>query len=311
MFGRPTPPQKSGARRALIREKCPDSSAVAWLDRQRCNGAVPSLLIVVAFWLAASAILMMREDVLPYRPGQTVRNNLFARVDFSLADDGVREKKRQQARADAPRVYRSTAAAGPDDGRPPPDGWQPLEDRLRGLPDAVAGLSLDQLPPDLKDVLDSGSLTALQSYARPVNRHIWAEWVAQYLAEIRGADWTILPADQRAADIRSGHDLVLLGDPRLTGAAAADRTVEPGQHRPVAARCGPDRPPGGNGRHAVPVDPPPTRADAHPPGRPTDLYRGRGPDAAGGQPGRRLGVGLGRSGQLRQGRADRPQRRDP
>ena len=205
----------------------PDSSAAAWIDRQRCNGAVPSLLLVVAFWLAASAILMMREDVLPYRPGQTVRNNLFARVDFALADDGVREKKRQQARADAPRVYRATAAATPDDGKAPPDVWQPLEDRLRALPDAVAGLAFDQLPPDLKDSLDSGSLTALQSYARPVNRHIWAEWVAQYLAEIRGADWTILPAEQRAADVRSGHNLVLLGDPRLPGAAAADRTTDP------------------------------------------------------------------------------------
>ncbi len=146
MFGSTPPPQKSSARRALIRESRPDTTA-AWWDRQRCNGVFPSIAIAAAFWLLASAILMLREDVLPYRPGQAVRSDVLSRVDFDYADDGVREKRRQQARNETPRVYRSTAPADrPDDGRPAPDAWQPLENRLRSLPDAVAGLTLDQLP---------------------------------------------------------------------------------------------------------------------------------------------------------------------
>ncbi len=232
MFGSTPPPQKSSARRALIREGRPDTTA-QWWDRQRCNGVFPSLAIAAGFWVLATTILMLREDVLPYRPGQNVRSDVFARVDFSYADDGVREHLRQQARRDAPRVYRSTSAADrPDDGQPAPDVWQPLDARLHGLPDAVAGLTLAQLPDDLRPDLDYGSLTALQQYARPANRTIWNDAVNLYLRDLRRNHWVILPADQRAQELALNHGISLLADPKSVpeapaGPAGADRIVDP------------------------------------------------------------------------------------
>ncbi len=241
MFGSSTPPQKSGARRALIRESRPDTSA-AWWDRQRCNGVFPSVGLAALFWIAATAILMLREDVVPYRPGQSVQWDVFARVDFAYADEAVLELARQQARTETPRVYRSTAPADrPEDGRPPPDVWQPLQDKLRSLPDAVAGLTFDQLPPDLRQVMNNGALTAIQQSSGRVNHRSWDAWVDQYVAEIRRSSPVLLPADQRSADLR--RTITLLADPRAaadaakadgTGTAAAvDRTIDVASTVPV------------------------------------------------------------------------------
>ena len=229
MFGSTTPPQKSCARRALIRGNRPDTSA-AWWDRQRCNGVFPSIGIAAVFWLAATAILMLREDVLPYRPWQAVRSDVNSRVDFAFADDGVRDERRQQARAETPRVYRSTAPAEHPDQPAAGDVWQPLQDRLRALPDTVAKLTLDQLPADLRPAIDNGALTYLQ-FTNKSRRPVWNEAVDHYLAGLRAADWVILPADQRAEE--QHHPIMLLADARAAadakatgGAAVLDRTID-------------------------------------------------------------------------------------
>ena len=227
MFGNPTPPPKSGARRALIRENRPDTSA-QWWDRQRCNGVFPSIGIAAVFWLLATAILMLRQDVLPYRPGQAIRSDVNSRVDFDFPDDGVRVAKQHAVRAETPRVYRPAAAApGPvaDDGRAAADPWQPLHEQLRGLPEAVARLSLDQLPPDLQRVLDNASLTALQQVNTDSARRAWAGAVDRYVAELRRPGWVALPAEQRATELRLGHGIVLQG--ANGGGGGGDRTVDP------------------------------------------------------------------------------------
>ena len=254
MFGSNTPPQKSSARRALIREKCPDTSATAWLGRQRCNGALPSVAIAAVFWLFATAILMLREDVLPYRPGQSVRSDVISRVDFAVPDDGVRDLKRHQARAETPRVYRAVPLPDRgDDGRPTGDLWQPLQDRLLSLPAAVAGLTFDQLPPDLqRTVADNSSLTALQQVVGEKARRAWAESVDRYAADLRQAGSVVLPAEERATELRLGHGIVLEADgrvapavaekPAAAGAApsAVDRTIDPALLATVTLASPPD-----------------------------------------------------------------------
>ena len=217
MFGSHTQHHKSSARRTLIREKCPDTSATAWLGRQRSNGVLASVAIAAVFWLAATAILMLREDVLPYRPGQSVRSDVISRVDFAVPDDGVRDLKRHQARAETPRVYRAVPPPdGGDDGGPAADVWQPLQDRLLSLPAAVAGLTFDQLPPDLRrTVADNSSLTALQQVVGEKARRAWAESVDRYVADLRQAGSVVLPADQRTAELRLGHGIVLQPDGRV------------------------------------------------------------------------------------------------
>ena len=99
--------QKSTTRRAAIREKCPDSPAASW-NKFKGSGAPVSILIAAGFFLGAVAILMLREQVLPYRPGQTVSYDIISRADFTFQEKGLLAQKQIEARERAPRVYRST-----------------------------------------------------------------------------------------------------------------------------------------------------------------------------------------------------------
>jgi len=74
-------PQKSSVRRLAIRENRPDTSAI-WFKELQCNGTFPSLAIAAVFWILASAILMLRQDVLPYRPGQSARYDIITPGEF-------------------------------------------------------------------------------------------------------------------------------------------------------------------------------------------------------------------------------------
>jgi hypothetical protein len=73
---------KSRSRRAEIRKNRPDA---AWLDWEqlRNSGALASLGIAAVFFLATSAVMMLREQVVPYRPGQWIPHDIVSRVDFS------------------------------------------------------------------------------------------------------------------------------------------------------------------------------------------------------------------------------------
>src|ERR1700712_5187963 len=123
--------QKSTARRTAIRENRPDTSVALWNEMKAC-GAVASVGIATVFCILAIAILMLREDVVQYRPGQAVPNDVISRVDFSYQDKGLLAKMQQEARRKSPRIYRSKV-----------DAWLPLQTQLMSLPDQVAGLTFD------------------------------------------------------------------------------------------------------------------------------------------------------------------------
>src|SRR5580700_2198465 len=131
--------QKSSARRLAIRENRPDTSAI-WFKELQCNGTFPSIAIAAVFWGLASAILMMRQQVLPYRMGQSVQYDIISRVGFDFVDTSLKAQKQEEARTAALPVYRS--ATDQKTG----DIWQPLEDQLLALPERVRGLSRHQLP---------------------------------------------------------------------------------------------------------------------------------------------------------------------
>jgi putative nucleotidyltransferase with HDIG domain len=181
MFGQ----QKSSARRLAIRENRPDTSAI-WIKELKCNGTFPSIAIAAVFWILGSAILMMRQDVLPYRPGQSVRYDIMARVNFDYQDSGVQAKARDAASAASPEVFRATG-----------DIWQPLQADLLALPDRVGRMTLAQLPNDLREHMTTASLTMLQMFQSKTEKKDYDELVATYITELRKANFVILSAEQR------------------------------------------------------------------------------------------------------------------
>src|SRR5438874_9347798 len=130
---------KSSARRAAIRENRPDTLSAWWEEQRKC-GAVASMGIAAVFCLLAFAILSLRQEVLPFRPGQAVPNDIISRVEFSFKDKGILAERQKEARDHTPRVYSANV------DKPAGDAWQHLQDELLSLPDKVAGLTLDELP---------------------------------------------------------------------------------------------------------------------------------------------------------------------
>jgi cyclic-di-AMP phosphodiesterase PgpH len=213
--------QKSSARRLAIRENRPDTSAI-WFKELRSNGTFPSLAIAAAFWVLASLILMLRQDVLPYRPQQSVRYDITARVSFDFVDEGVRAKAQDLARSASLPVFRSIADKMAAD-KVPGDTWTPLETDLLALPDRVGRMGLSQLPGELREHLTTAALTMLQMDQGTTARAQYQQAVANYIADIRRANWVVIPADQR----RDAGDRITLMPGEITQDVAGTFSTPP------------------------------------------------------------------------------------
>jgi putative nucleotidyltransferase with HDIG domain len=144
---------KSVSRRAVIREKCPDRFGSFWRDA-RASGAIRSIGIAVVFAALAVAIIMLREDVVPYRPGQYVPHDILSRVNFVFHDKSLLDKARQDARLVQPRVYKANG-----------DFWGELEKNLNALPERLAGKKIDEVDPALRSALElDGNTGALSEF---------------------------------------------------------------------------------------------------------------------------------------------------
>src|SRR5690349_16999541 len=76
---------KSRTRRSEIRKARPEAPRFDW-ERWREDGVLASLVVAAAFFVCATSILMYRQDVVPYRPGQWIPHNIVSRVRFSYFD---------------------------------------------------------------------------------------------------------------------------------------------------------------------------------------------------------------------------------
>ncbi len=195
--------RKSSARRAAIRGNRPDSTSV-WWEEFKASGAAFSMAIAAVFYCLALGILLLRQQVLPYRPGQTVAYDIISRADFSFQDKSLQEEKQLEARDRTPRVYQSNS----DKIRG--DSWQPLQDLLLSLPDKVAGVTVQQLPSPLRDILDGGSVAALQRDQDSALRGRYNASVNTYVSDLRRQDWVILPAADRELEEHSRSSITLL-----------------------------------------------------------------------------------------------------
>jgi cyclic-di-AMP phosphodiesterase PgpH len=168
----------------------------SWFREFRAGGAVGSLLVASVFFVVTSGILMLRLDVIAYRPGQYVEHNITSRVDFDFSDADQLARLREYAREQEPRVYQEETG----------DYWGALQDELMTLPDRTYDRRLSELPPELRAVLDPGDLLALQAY-HGAYREKYNQAVRRFIERARqqltvgGGPLVILPADQRQDEL--------------------------------------------------------------------------------------------------------------
>ncbi len=183
--------KRHGARRADIRKNRPDTNSRRWAEL-RANGTAGSLWVVGGFCVATILIMMLRDSVVPYHPGDYTPTDIVARVPFHFADSEQLTRLRQNARRAEPRVYM-------DNG----DVYAQLKDLLIKLPERVAKLKSEELPLFLKQLLDAGSLALLQEYATPAQNEKYVTQINQYLDELAKINPIVLPEDQRHEELSS------------------------------------------------------------------------------------------------------------
>src|SRR3954454_14965293 len=177
--------RRRGARRTEIRKNRPDSSSRRWAEL-RANGTLTSIWVAAGFCAATICVMMLRENVVPYRPAEFTPTDILARVSFHFADSDELAKLRQVKREMEPHVYSANG-----------DTYRRIEDLLINLPQQVAKLKPDELAPAYKDRFDSAALTLLQEYASPPKDETYIASVKMYLDELRRLDPIVLLDDQR------------------------------------------------------------------------------------------------------------------
>ena len=198
---------RKSARRAAIRKDRPGATdARAFVQRMQAEGGLVATWIAFGFFLVATGILMLRENVVPYRPGQWAPHDIVSRVDFTFREQKLLDKAREQAREAQPRVYKAAET----------DPWGVVEQRLLTLPDKVSGSTIETLDPELHEVLDAGTLNKLQEYTTGQGRANYAASVKDYIAGARSLGLVIVPEADRREDIN--RTIVIPGQPNAVPA---------------------------------------------------------------------------------------------
>ena len=181
--------QSRCSRRSAIRENRHDYEARSASNELPTHDLVPSLAIACLFWLAITSLLLLRKDVIPYRPGEYVPHDIVARVDFHFTDRALYDNLIKLKRESAPRAYRKIAG----------DPWEKIQNYLLALPDTVQGRAPNELDPPLRDILDSGAITELEQDSSGADRQQYDAVVKRYIAH---AKKHVVADDQVLAIIR-------------------------------------------------------------------------------------------------------------
>ena len=168
----------------------------------RSEGVFKSILIAIAFATIASLILLMRPEIVAYRPNQYVGHDIVARADFDYTDASVLDEARTKAAVAEPRVFVETRRT-----------WDDIQQLLRSLPDRVKGQRLETLPIDLGGVLDNATLARLQEIAEQYPRPAWDAAVTNFVSTMRTIDPIVIDDATRAKEIQLGRDLQIGNGP--------------------------------------------------------------------------------------------------
>src|SRR4051812_33869066 len=197
--------RKYGARRTEVRKNRPDLGGSLYSEL-KAKGVVGSLGVAVAFCLVASAIVLLRDSAVPYKPGQYVPQDILSRVDFTFTDPERLTKAKLDSRESVPHVY-----------KPAGDAWGDLRTALLELPERVGHKTASQLPSKLATDLQvgpgsDGVLNLFGEYLAPTQRAVYQKAVEDFINDLR--PYVVLPAAQREAELaRLGQRFVTAPNP--------------------------------------------------------------------------------------------------
>lgn len=182
--------------RRRLNPRCNEEDAWVTLGRAlRSEGVFKSMVIAIAFATIASVILMLRSDVVAYRPGQYVAHDINARTEFRYFDGKTFEEVKNRAAVAQPRVFKESRKA-----------LEEIQQSLLALPDRVKGQRLEDLKDvELSSVLDNATLGRLQEIAELASRENWETSVKNYVNALRKLDLIVLDETVRSEQIATGR----------------------------------------------------------------------------------------------------------
>src|SRR5258706_4367882 len=188
--------RKYGARRTEVRKNRPDLGGGLYSEL-KARGVIGSLALAAVFCIAASAIVMLRDSAVAYKPGQYVPQDVLSRVDFSFTDPERLAKVKQEKRESEPHIFKSNG-----------DAWGDLQASLAELPERVGKEDVSQLPSNLATALQvapgsDGILNILRQYQEPPPKTMYVKAVEDFIKDLRPL--IVLPAAQREAELSRGN----------------------------------------------------------------------------------------------------------
>ncbi|HEV2294633.1 MAG TPA: HDIG domain-containing protein [Tepidisphaeraceae bacterium] len=217
--------RKPPSRRAEIRRNRPDTVHRRW-ELMKASGVPASLAIAAAFALIAMAILSLREEVVPHRPGQFTAHDIVSRVNFTFHDTRKLAEAQRAARAATPRVYTED-----------PELWTKLEGVLMAVPNQIAtAASPEELREPLNKIIDSGTFDYIKPLAAKDARREYDAQIQQYLSALRGEGLIILDPQQRAADENRLHITIRSADGTRTQLVSPATTFDTARRGPIENR---------------------------------------------------------------------------
>ncbi|MDB5319905.1 MAG: putative rane protein [Phycisphaerales bacterium] len=214
--------RKYGARRTEVRKNRPDLGGSLYTEL-KARGVIGSLGVAVVFALAASAIVMLRDSAVPYKPGQYVPQDVLSRVDFNFTDQERLTKVKQEKRESQPHVFKANG-----------DAWGDLQAALSELPERVGDKDVSQLPASLATALQvapgsDGILNILRQYKLPTEKSKYLKAVEDFIKDLRPL--VVLPAAQRETELSRGNQRFVMIQVADHPAMKPDETLAEGANK--------------------------------------------------------------------------------
>jgi putative nucleotidyltransferase with HDIG domain len=238
---------KSKSRRQEIRKNRPDAIRLDWQGWKE-KGIPQSVGMAAAFFVLAAAVLLLRQDVVQYRPGQPITHDIRSRVQFGVTDLSRMADVQEQARKKTPRVY-----------LPDEKAWDDLEGDLLSVPSRLTKVGAGEPAADLAGSFrDPGVRTQLRMAAGPATRDARGDLtdaglydqavrtLVRSLADFRKQDaanfpLVLLAADDRKAEVAADRRRIRVG-PTLVDLAGTyavdDRRDLPGIVKALVDKAG-------------------------------------------------------------------------